>query len=99
MLKTLEDRILVLPIDEAKETSRGVILETQTEKQTKGTVIFVGPGRTLENGMRENMDVKEWDIVFFTKYGPDELLYEDKKYFSIKQSSILAIYPIIACEK
>jgi co-chaperonin GroES (HSP10) len=41
------------------------------------------------------MDVKEWDVVHFTKYAPDEIetggLWEKKKYLIVKHSSILAI--------
>jgi len=37
------------------------------------------------------MDVKVGDIVYFTKYAPDVFTHEEKEYYSIKQSSILAI--------
>ena len=40
------------------------------------------------------MDVKEWDIVYFTQYAPDEIEYEENgektKYLVIKQNSLLA---------
>jgi co-chaperonin GroES (HSP10) len=41
------------------------------------------------------MDVKEGDIVHFTKYAPDEIevwtMWDKKKYLVVKHSSILAI--------
>jgi co-chaperonin GroES (HSP10) len=36
------------------------------------------------------MDVKEGDIVYFTKYAPDEIEVDDVTYLIIKQDSILA---------
>jgi co-chaperonin GroES (HSP10) len=44
----------------------------------------------LDNGSRAPIDVKIWDIVYFTKYSPDELEVDWIKYLVIKQSSILA---------
>ena len=89
MLKAIWDRIIVLPIEEAKETASGFIQSVVDNKPCMGEVISVGNGRTLENWSREILSVKEWDIVFFQRYAPDEFEYENKKYFSIKESSIL----------
>lgn len=92
MLKALQDRYIVEPIEEEKKSDTWVILETRTEKPIRGRIVGVGPGRTLESWWREHMDVNVWDIIYFAKYWPDEFYHEDKKYFSIKQSTILAVY-------
>jgi chaperonin GroES len=44
----------------------------------------------LDNGSRAPIDVKVGDVVYFTKYAPDELDVDGKKYLVVKQSSILA---------
>ena len=91
MLKVVEDKILVTPIND-KSTSKGwLVLEARQWKPEKGEVIAVGPGRTLENGSRENMDVKVGDIVFFTPYAPDAIDVDGIDYYTLKQSGILAI--------
>jgi len=36
------------------------------------------------------MDVEVGDIVYFTKYSPDELEVDGEKYLVIRHSSILA---------
>lgn len=88
----LHDHVLVEPIQEDDTTKSGIILPTsKDDKPSKGTVIAVGPWRILEDdGDRAPMDVSEGDIVYFTKYSPDEIEVDGHKYLIIKQSSILA---------
>jgi chaperonin GroES len=95
-LQPLEDHILVLPIVEETLSSAGIILpQSEKEKPSKGEVIAVWQGKILDNGSRGPMDVKVGDIVYFTKYSPDELEIgsgvEKTKYLVIRHSSILAI--------
>lgn len=92
----LEDHVLIEPMQSDETTKSGIVLaETTKEKPSKGTVVAVWPGKLLDNGERSVMDVKEWDLVHFTKYAPDELevgqIWDKKTYLIIKQSSILAI--------
>ncbi len=47
-------------------------------------------GKMLDNGSRSPMDVAVGDTVYFTKYSPDELEVDGKKYLIVKHSSILA---------
>ena len=89
-LLPLEDHILVEAIEEENKTKSGILLPESKEKPSKGKVIAVGDGKILENGQRAAIDVKVGDIVYFTKYAPDEIESEGKKYLIIKQSSLLA---------
>lgn len=87
----LEDHIIVEAIAEEQTTKSGIILPDSKEKPNKGKVIAVGPGKILDDdGDRAPMDVAVGDIVYFTKYAPDELEIDGNKYLVIKQSSILA---------
>ena len=93
-LQPIEDHILIKPINEENTTKSGIILPDSKEKPKKGEVIAVWDGRILDDGNRSPMDVKVWDIVYFTQYAPDEIEYEEKwektKYLVIKQNSLLA---------
>jgi len=51
----------------------------------------VGNGKILENGQRAPMDVKVGDVVYFTKYSPDELEIDSKTYLVVRHSSLLAV--------
>lgn len=92
-LVPLEDRVIVEPMTEEEKTKGGVYLpETaDKEKPEQGKVIAVGAGKMLDNGKRAPIEVKVGDKVVFTKYGPDEVKMDDKKYLIVRQSDILAI--------
>lgn len=95
----LEDHVLIEPIEQEEKTQSGIVLtQSNKEKPSRGKVIAVGAWKILENGQRSAMDVKEWDIVHFTKYAPDEVelgeIWNKKKYLIVKHSSILAIEKI-----
>ena len=91
MLKAVCNRIIVLPIEEAKESESWFVSRVIDEKPCMWEVESVGPWRMLENWTREEISIKVGDIVFFQRYAPDEFEYENKKYFSIKEDSILAV--------
>jgi chaperonin GroES len=72
----LEDHILIEPINEETTTKSGLILPDSKEKPSKGRVVAVGQGKILDNGSRAPIDVTVGNIVYFTKYSPDELELE-----------------------
>lgn len=90
------ENILIEPISEESVTSTGIVLpDTWKDKPWTGKVIAVWEGRVLENGEIWKIPWLEiGDIVYFTKYSPDELDVEiwwiKKKYLIVKYSSILA---------
>jgi chaperonin GroES len=86
----LEDRVVILPDDEA-ETMRGglYIPDTAKERPTQGAVLAVGPGR-IEKGQRVKMDVQAGDKVIYGKYGGTPYQVGDDELIIIKASDILA---------
>jgi chaperonin GroES len=86
----LEDRVVILPGDEA-ETLRGglYIPDTAKERPTQGAVLAVGPGR-IERGQRVKMDVQAGDKVIYGKYSGTPYQVGDDELIIIKASDILA---------
>lgn len=97
MLKPLGSHVIVSAVEKEQVTSFGIILPETGDKERpeRGTVVAVGPGKILENGSREAMEVKEGDVVIFKKYAPDEVEVKDggetKKYLVVNASDIMAI--------
>ena len=51
VLKPLEDRIVVQPLDAEQTTASGLVIpDTAKEKPQEGEVLAVGPGRFDDNG-------------------------------------------------
>jgi len=89
-IKPLEDRVVIMPSDEA-ETMRGglYIPDTAKEKPTQGQVIAVGPGR-MDKGVRVPMDLSVGDKVIYGKYSGTNFQLGDDEVIIIKASDILA---------
>lgn len=69
-IRPLGDKIVVKVIEETETTPGGIFIpDSAREKSQKGEVLAVGPGRMLEDGKREEMEVKVGDTVLFAKYG------------------------------
>lgn len=93
-LVPLEDRVIIEPLDEGENKTKGGVFLPETsdkEKPEQGKIVAVGPGKLLEDGKRAPAEVKVGDKVIFTKYGPDEVKVNGKEYLIARQSDILAI--------
>lgn len=86
-IRPLGDKIVIKVIEDTEKTEGGIFIpDSAKEKPQKGEVIAVGPGKTLEDGKREEMEVKTGDVVLFAKYaGTDVKMGEDiLKIMSVK---------------
>jgi chaperonin GroES len=91
-LKPLGDRLIVQASEEEETTASGIVLpDTAKEKPQEGTVLAVGPGRILDDGKREQIDVKEGDKVLYAKYAGTEFKLEGDELLIVSQKDILAV--------
>ena len=91
-LKPLNDRVLVLRIDEEEKTTGGIIIpDTAKEKPQEGRVVAVGPGKPDKDGKRISPDVKANDRVLFGKYSGTEIKIDGVEHLIIKEEDILGI--------
>jgi chaperonin GroES len=93
VLKPLEDRIVVKPLEAEQTTASGLVIpDTAKEKPQEGEVISVGPGRFDDAGTkRVPMDVKVGDVVLYSKYGGTEVKYSGEEYLVLSARDVLAV--------
>lgn len=92
MLKPLGNRVLLEVVEEEETTPSGIVLpDSAKEKSYLGTVVAVGTGRLLDNGERVPVEVEVGDQVIYEKYAGSEITFEDKEYFVVKDTDIVAI--------
>ena len=93
VLKPLEDRIVVQPLEAEQTTASGLVIpDTAKEKPQEGKVISVGPGRFDDAGSkRVPMDVKVGDVVLYSKYGGTEVKYSGEGHLVPAARDVLAI--------
>lgn len=91
-IKPLGDKVLVQPNTSTEKTAGGIVLpDSAKERPQEGKVIAVGPGRTLDNGSKAELTVKEGDTVIYSKYGGTEIKLDGTEYLILDESSILAV--------
>ena len=91
-LRPLGDRVVIQPTPREETTKSGIVLpDTAKEKPQEGKILAVGPGRILDDGKREQIDVKQGQKVLFAKYAGTEFKLEGDEYLIVSQKDILAV--------
>jgi len=73
-------------------TKSGIVIpDTVKEKPQEGSILAVGPGRVLDDGKRESMDVKKGDKVLYAKYAGTEFRIDEEDLLIVNQKDILAV--------
>jgi chaperonin GroES len=93
MIKPLEDKVVVKPIEEAEKTSSsGLIIQTlEKEKPTEGIVVAVGSGATFADGTKMTIDLKVGDKVIYSKYSGTEIEHQDQSLVILPYRDIFAV--------
>ena len=90
-IRPLGDRVVVKVVKEEKTAGGLVLPDTAQEKPQTGEVLSVGPGKVLDNGQRQAVDVNVGDKVLFAKYSGTEVKLDGETYLLIAEKDILGV--------
>ena len=91
-LKPLGDRLVVRPSAREEMTKSGIVLpDTVKERPQEGTILAVGPGRTLDDGTKEPIEVAVGQKILFQKYAGTEFKLDDEDLLILSQKDVLAV--------
>jgi len=91
-IRPLNDRILVVRVEEEKKTAGGIIIpDTAKEKPQEGKVVAAGPGKVADDGKRIPIEVKKGDRVMFSKYSGSEIKIDGVEHIFMREEDILGI--------
>ena len=91
-LRPLGDRVVIQPAPHEETTKSGIVIpDTAKEKPQEGKALAVGPGRVLDDGKREQMDLKRGDKVLYAKYAGTEFKLEGEDILIVSAKDILAV--------
>lgn len=91
-IRPLNDKILVIRVDEEEKTSGGIIIpDTAKEKPQEGKIVAVGPGRVNKKGTRVPLEVKKGDQVLFAVYAGTEIKINGVEHLIMQEDDILGI--------
>jgi len=91
-LQPLGDRVVVKPLTREEVTKSGIVLpDTAREKPQEGEVLAVGPGRVLDTGERQKVELKKGDKVLYAKYAGTEFKLEEDELLILSERDVLAL--------
>ena len=80
-------------MDKETTTASGIIIPETVDKERpeQAEVLSVGPGKMLESGQRQPIEVSVGQKVLFKKYAPDEFEIDGQTYLVIRAEDVIAI--------
>ena len=91
-IRPLQDRLVVLRVQEEEKTSGGIIIpDSAKERPLEGEVIAVGQGKRLDDGTVQALDVKKGDRVLFGKYSGTEVKIDGKDHLILREDEVLGV--------
>ncbi len=92
-IQPLADYVLIESVKEEEKTKLGILIPDTAEKEKpeQGTIIAVGPGKKNKEGVVISLSVKPGQKVLFSKYGPNEIKVDGKKYLICREEDLLAV--------
>lgn len=92
VLRPLNDRVLIKPIDEGEQTYGSIVIpDMGKEKPEMGEVVAVGGGRISEFGHYIPVRCKVGDVVLVPKIGTLRIDFEGEEYYIAQDKEILAV--------
>lgn len=91
-LRPINDKVVIKRDSAETRTEFGIILPAEEKKkQERGKVLAVGPGYRCVDGHFEPMQLKEGDIVYFSKYAGNEIDFMGEKLLIISEQEVQVV--------
>ena len=91
-IRPLQDRVVVRRMEEETTSAGGIVLPgSATEKPAQGEVLAVGPGKRLDTGNTQPVDVNVGDTVVFGKYSSNTVKVDDEELLILNESEIFGV--------
>ena len=91
-IRPLQDRVVVRRTEEETPSAGGIVLPgSATEKPSQGEVLAVGPGKKLESGTVQPIDLKAGDKVLFGQYSGSTVKIDGEELLIMNESEVFGV--------
>ena len=91
-VKPLADRVVVKPLEEAEQMRGGLYIpDTAKEKPSQGEVLAVGPGKKLDNGSVQAVDLNVGDKILFGQYAGSTVKVDGEELLIMNESEVFGV--------
>lgn len=91
-IRPLHDRVVVRRTEEENKTAGGIVIpDSASEKPSQGEVIAVGPGKRLDDGSLQPMDLKVGDKVLFGQYAGSTAKIDGEEVLIMTETEVFGV--------
>ncbi|MAI42023.1 MAG: co-chaperone GroES [Gammaproteobacteria bacterium] len=91
-IRPLQDRIVVRRTEEETKSAGGIVIpDSAAEKPSQGEVIAVGPGKKLDNGSVQEVDLKAGDKILFGQYAGSSVKLDGEELLIMNESEVFGV--------
>lgn len=91
-IRPLQDRVVVRRTEEENKSAGGIVIpDSATEKPSQGEVLAVGPGKKLDNGSVQTIDLKAGDKVLFGQYSGNTVKIDGEELLIMNESEVFGV--------
>ena len=91
-IRQLQDRVVVRRTEEETKSSGGIVLPgAAAEKPSQGEVLAVGPGKKLEDGSVQPVDLKVGDKILFGQYAGSTAKLDGEELLIMNESEVFGV--------
>ena len=91
-IRPLQDRVVVRRMEEETKSAGGIVIPgSAAEKPSQGEVLAVGPGKKLDNGSVQNVDLNVGDKVLFGQYSGSTTNVDGEELLIMSESEIFGV--------
>ena len=91
-IRPLQDRVVVRRTEEETKSAGGIVIpDSATEKPSQGEVLAVGPGKKLDNGSVQAVDLQVGDKVLFGQYAGSTVKLEGEELLIMNESEVFGV--------
>ncbi len=91
-IRPLQDRVVVRRVEEETKSSGGIVLPgSAAEKPSQGEVLAVGPGKKLDDGSLQPVDLKAGDKILFGQYSGSTVKIDGEELLIMNESEVFGV--------
>ncbi len=91
-IRPLQDRVVVRRLEEETKSAGGIVIPgSAAEKPSQGEVLAVGPGKKLDTGIVQEVDLKVGDKVLFGQYAGSTVKVDGEELLIMNESEVFGV--------
>ena len=91
-IRPLQDRVVVRRTEEETKSAGGIVIpDSAAEKPSQGEVIAVGPGKKLDNGSIQSVDLKSGYKILFGQYSGSTVKIDGEELLIMNESEVFGV--------